>query len=94
MVLMQKPRQCIFSVNPAGEPLLLRRCKISTPSYGIPQPRGQSTPDIQTNKSRFSLLPITALPGATEMKLIPPRAQGDLALYHTVGLLNKFIVKV
>lgn len=52
MVLMQKPRQCIYSVNPAGEPSLLRRCKISTPSYGIPQPRGQSTPEIQTNKSK------------------------------------------
>lgn len=52
MVVMQKPHQCICSVNPAGEPLLLRRCKISTLSHGIPQPRGQSTPDIQTNHSK------------------------------------------
>lgn len=52
MAVTQKPHQCVCSMNPAGEPLPLRRCKISTPSHGVPQPRGQSTPDIQTRHSK------------------------------------------
>lgn len=79
MAVMQKPHQCIYSMNLAGKPLLLSRCKISTPSHGIPQSRGKSTPN-KPEQSRFFLLPITALLGATEMKFIPPWAQGDLEL--------------
>lgn len=78
-VLTQRPRQCICSVTPAGEPSLLRRCQISTPSLAFTASRltNPRHPD-KPQQSRFFLLPITALLGATEMKFIPPWAQGDL----------------
>lgn len=78
-VVTQRPRQCICSVTPAGEPSLLRRCQISTPSLAFTASRltNPRHPD-KPQQSRFFLLPITALLGATEMKFIPPWAQGDL----------------
>lgn len=80
MVVTQKPRQCICFVNPVGEPSLSRRCKISTSQpwrSTAERPVNPRHPE-KPEQSRFFLLPTTALLGATEMKFIPPRAQGDL----------------
>lgn len=95
MVVTQKPHQCICSVTPAGEPSLLRRCQsqISTPSHGI-HSHEATQPQTSRQTTAKQILPITALLGATEMKFIPPQAQGDLEPQHTADLLNKFIIKV